>query len=323
MSDNKSMFNKVKNTVSAASNKVKNTVSAASNKVKGTVSSPSNSSNSASSNSASSNSASSNSASSNPLSSLGETPIQILKLAAIAIVTFLLLYGLQYFLNKQQDKNMYTPYIIKGTQNGKTSMIVSQHPGEEGSVTLYRSNNQEGAEFTYTTWLLINSMEENYGKWKHVFHKGSKSSDSADSDKNPTSIINKAPGVFIHPTKNLLRVYMNTYENSEEYVDIDNIPIKKWIHLGIILNHNFLDIYINGLLKHRKELVSLPRQNYGEVWTGLLGGFSGYLSKLRYYNYALEFNEIEDLVKEGPSKGACGDTGENPPYLDDDWWFDL
>ena len=310
MSDNKSMFNKVKNTVSAASNKVKNTVSAASNKVKGTVSSPSNSS----------NSASSNSASSNPLSSLGETPIQILKLAAIAIVTFLLLYGLQYFLNKQQDKNMYTPYIIKGTQNGKTSMIVSQHPGEEGSVTLYRSNNQEGAEFTYTTWLLINSMEENYGKWKHVFHKGSK---STDSEKNPTSIINKAPGVFIHPEKNSLRIYMNTYDNSEEHVDIDNIPIKKWIHLSIVLNHNFLDIYINGLLKHRKDLVSLPRQNYGEVWTGLLGGFEGYLSKLRYYNYALEFNEIEDLVKEGPSKGACGDTGENPPYLDDDWWFDL
>jgi len=326
MTDNKSMFNKVKNSVSEASNKVKNSVSAATNKVKKAVA-PGTASNSAAAApaapAASNSSAATVAPDTGPLSSMGETPKQILKLAAIALVTFLLLYALKYFLSKQQEANMYSPYIIKGTQNGRKNRIISQHPGEEGSITLYRSNNQEGAEFTYTTWLLIDSMDK-YGDWKHVFHKGSKSSDDADVKEDPSSfIINKAPGVFIHPTKNLLRIYMNTYDNSEEHVDIENIPIKKWIHLGIVLNHKFLDIYINGLLKRRKELVSLPRQNYGEIWTGLLGGFSGYLSKLRYYNYALEFNEIEELVKEGPSKGVCGDTGEHPPYLDDDWWFDL
>ena len=60
-------------------------------------------------------------------------------------------------------------------------------------------------------------MEYKVGEWKHVFHKG-----------NKTSFPNRAP-VWIHPNNNALRIYMNTYDNPLEYVDIDNIP-RKWFH---------------------------------------------------------------------------------------------
>mgnify|MGYP001560807450 FL=1 len=89
MSSNKSMLYNVKNSISSASNKVKRAVSGPSN-----------------SNAVSANPVSANPVSANPLSSLGETPIQILKLVAIALVTFLLLYGLKYFLSNQQEKNI-------------------------------------------------------------------------------------------------------------------------------------------------------------------------------------------------------------------------
>ena len=59
-------------------------------------------------------------------------------------------------------------------------------------------------------------MEYKFGEWKHMFHKG-----------NKTSYLNRAPGVFIHPDKNSIRIYMNTMQNILEYVDIDNIPIQK------------------------------------------------------------------------------------------------
>ena len=44
---------------------------------------------------------------------------------------------------------------------------------------------------------------------------------------------------------------------------------------------------------------------------------------MRYHNYALEYPEVESIVKDGPSKDACTDTGEQPPYLEDNWWYSI
>ena len=42
---------------------------------------------------------------------------------------------------------------------------------------------------------------------------------------------------------------MNTFDNILEYVDIENIPIKRWVHMAIILNGKYFDIYVNGYLR--------------------------------------------------------------------------
>ena len=89
---------------------------------------------------------------------------------------------------------------------------------------------------------------------------------------------------------------------------------------------NFLKVlqeHINGNLKKSKLINGIPRQNNGDLWVNLFGGFSGYISKLQYHRKALDYKEIEEIVREGPSKDACGDTGEYPPYLDDSWWYDI
>jgi hypothetical protein len=82
-----------------------------------------------------------------------------------------------------------------------------------------------------------------------------------------------------------------------------------------------LDIYINGFLKIRKELSSLPKQNDDDLWINMFGGFEGYVSNIKYYPYAITYSEINDEISSGPSKNNCIDTGEIPPYLDDNWWF--
>ena len=242
---------------------------------------------------------------------LSETGKQILIILVVAVITFVLMYLLRKWILSRRNTLKYAPYLIEGSKSGKSSLVVSTNPKEEGSIPLYRSDGQDGAEFTYSFWMVIESMEYNFGKWKHIFHRG-----------NKTSFPNRAPGLWIHPESNTIRVYLNTYNDPLEYVDIENIPIRKWFHCCVILNHKYLDIYFNGKLRNRRELKSAPRQNYGSFWSGLFGGFEGYLSKVRYYNKALEYDEIENIVKAGPSKDACGDTGDYPPYLDDDWWFD-
>ena len=161
-------------------------------------------------------------------------------------------------------------------------------------------------------YLVQPNMEYKYGEWKHMFHKGNKSATP-----------NKAPGVFLHDTQNSIRVYMNTLQNINEYVDIENIPLKRWVHMAIVLKGKYLDIYVNGYLRKRHELSSVVKQNFGDLWLNLFGGFEGYMCRMRYYRRALEFTEVENIVRSGPSNSACGDTGDKPPYLDDNWWYDF
>jgi hypothetical protein len=203
-----------------------------------------------------------------------------------------------------------SPLLINGTKNGKQAMVISQDPNHTNYIPINRSVNKDGIEFSYSFWFVISDLTYKNGEWKHMFHKG-----------NSSSYPNRAPGVWIHPNNNIIRIYMNTMKEMLEYVDIDNIPLRKWVQMTIVVKNRSLSIYVNGFLKIRKELSSLPRQNYGNVWTSLFGGFDGYLSQLQYFDHALEAQEINDMVGNGPSQGSCIDTKEKPPYLDDSWWL--
>jgi uncharacterized protein YxeA len=236
--------------------------------------------------------------------------IKLVVILAVVIVVMVLLRKLVFYtMNVKHDQ----PWLIKGTKDAKDSSIITQDPKNENSVTLYRSDGQDGgAQFSYSFWFVIRNMQYKYGEWKHMFHKG-----------NKTSYPNRAPGVFIHDKENAIRIYMNTYDNPLEYVQIDNIPIKRWVHMVIVLEGQYLDIYVNGYLRKRHKLSSMAKQNFGDVWLNLFGGFEGYMSNLRYYRRALKYDEVEDITRSGPSKEACGTTGEKPPYLDNEWWFDI
>jgi len=240
----------------------------------------------------------------------------ILQLISI-IVILLIVTGLMFGISKLTEYMFYSknnsPWILEGSVNGKNSKQIIQDPKNKNSITLYRSDNQEGgAVFSYSFWFVIENMQYKYGEWKHMFHKGNKSA-------NP----NRAPGVWIHPDKNALRIYMNTYTKIYEYLDIDNIPIKKWVHCVIVLNGIYLDVYINGHLKTRKKIDGMPKQNFGDLWLSLYGGFDGYMSNMRYFRKALKYYEIEEITKNGPSNQECLDSGNLPPYLNDNWWYDF
>ena len=216
--------------------------------------------------------------------------LNILKLAGIVTAVFIVMALIAYFVKRTIKIRNNRPWLIKGSKNAKNSQVISQDPKNENSIT-YRSDNESGGSvFSYSFWFVIENMEYKYGEWKHIFHKGNKTS-------NP----NRAPGVWIHPDKNALRVYMNTMKNYLEHVDIDNIPIKRWVCCVVVLNGEYLDIYVNGHLKKRKQLDGVPKQNFGDLWVNLYGGYDGYLADLRYYRKTLDWR-IEEIVKQGPSK---------------------
>ena len=247
----------------------------------------------------------------------------------IVVIVALIIMIAKYIIVSYYTFTEKGPYLIEGTKNANHTVIISQDPDSINYIPLKRSDNENGIEFTYMFWCLyMDTNLHNKGEWKHVFHKG-----------NSTSYPNRGPGVWFHPVDNKMKVYMNTFKSPLENVEINNIPVKKWFHCSIVLQNkishlddedktyntekgnHILDIYINGRLKKSHQLDGVPKQNNGDVWINLFGGYDGYLSKLRYLNRAVQYEELEDIVKEGPAKVVTDDTGELPPYLDDNWWF--
>lgn len=240
----------------------------------------------------------------------GNIMMTVLKIVIALLIIIAVFFVARYLLGKYQDSVYSSPYLLEGSKNAKHALVVSQDPTNPSYVPMPKSDGQDGIQFTYDFWIMIESFEYKTGEWKHVFHKG-----------NASSYPNRAPGVWIHPNTNAIRVYMNTQDNILEYVDIANIPIRKWIHMAIVLDDMNLDVYVNGYLKTRRLLTSVPKLNNGDFWCNMFGGFEGYLSKIRYYARAIGPREIAENVRSGPGSSACIDTGQVPPYLDDDWWL--
>ena len=250
--------------------------------------------------------------------------IFIIAIAIVAVIMIGKFLVVKYFTHVESS-----PFLIEGTKNANHSVIISQDPDSINYIPIKTSENEEGIELSYTFWCFYMDKQDNVNNWKHIFHKG-----------NSTSYPNRAPGVWIHPSNNTFRVYMNTFEKILDYADDIPFPVKKWWHCAIVVQNkishledneeliydkgknHILDVYINGKLKKSHQLSGVPKQNNGDLWVNINGGYNGYLSKLKYYNRALTFSELETMVKDGPAKVITSDTGEIPPYLDDNWWFD-
>ena len=83
---------------------------------------------------------------------------------------------------------------------------------------------------------------------------------------------------------------------------IENMPIKKWVNLIIRCNaQNIVDIFINGSLMKRVKLYNSIKQNYDDVYVSANGGFDGFLSNIKYWNYAIGTFEIDNMVNAGPN----------------------
>ena len=246
----------------------------------------------------------------------------VAKFAFILLVIFafiiLLRVGISvisYFLKPNQ-----TPHLMNGMVNATQMIIYPQDPSNNGSVTIYRSvNGTDGIEFTWSVWMFINNLQTNSGIYKHVFSKG-----NSDLKENGLTYPNNAPGLYIAPNTNTLVVMMNTFNVINEEILIPDMPINKWFNVIIRCQNTTLDVYINGTITRSLQLSGVPKQNYGDVFVAMNGGFDGYISNLWYYNYALGTAAIQQIVSKGPNTKMIGSSGmkdKSYDYLSLRWFF--
>ena len=230
------------------------------------------------------------------------------------------------------------------TGSSAKTIIIKQDPTNPKSKTLALSENQlTGIEFSYATFLYISDEnDDNTAGWRTVFYKGYES--------GPFPLC--GPGVFVSTKSDdggpTLRVVMNTYDTWFNTIDVKRIPFNKWVHLALVLRNNTMEVYVNGNLATKKTFNgTLPYQNYQPLILfpsattpstefdalagakrgipagdnfNIRGKFSGYISNLFYYSYAMSYSQIQQSLNLGPSPQFEENSMDKPPYLIDSWW---
>lgn len=254
-----------------------------------------------------------------------ESPSMLAKIAflALVIICFMIILKIGVYLLNWYYQPNEDPYLIKNMKDARTMEVIPQNPNNKNAIPIIRSKNQDqGVEFTYSIWIYIESLRYNEGQYKHIFHKGNDNIDFVNEDQLGLNHPNNGPGLYIHPTKNTLVVIMNTFKVINEKIEINNVPLNKWLNVIIRVENRNLDVYVNGNIKARHVLSSVPKQNYGDVYVNMNGGFQGYVSKFRYFNRGLNVREIAKINNKGPSFKSSEVSIEKstPPYFSLLWY---
>ena len=275
------------------------------------------------------NSGSNPSGSSNSIFSESNSLISKVAFLLLVIFGFIIALRLGIILMTNIFKSKQNPHLINGMVDGTQSLVIQQDPKKKGSKTVLRSVNQsDGIEFTWSVWIYVNGIDlsgnsVDSGKYRHIFSKGTDYFLS-----NGLNFPNNAPGLYLTPYKNELLVIMNTNEIINEEILIQDIPLNKWLNVIIRCNNTTVDVYINGIITKSTNLSGVPKQNYGNVYVAMNGGFNGYISNLWYYSNALNSSKIHNIVSRGPStklklnnSALSGLQLKFPNYLSLRWYF--
>jgi hypothetical protein len=249
----------------------------------------------------------------------------------IVVIIFMILLRLGIWLIGYFSQPSESPYLVSGMISGTDSQQIKQDPKDSNSITLLRSNNQPGGiEYTWSVWLNItdinNSTDVTTGTvYQHIFNKGNNTYGT-----NGIATVNNAPGLYLSNSTNpTLRVIMNTVVDEPggaQFIDIDNVPLKRWFNVMIRLTNKNLDVYMNGIITGRLTFNVVPKQNYQDVFVCQNSGFSGNLSDLRYYSRSLNIFDINSIVMYGPnlntsSKSSSANSNSGGyTYLSSSWY---
>lgn len=322
------MKNTITNTVSNSVSKVKNTVNNSVSKISNKVNEKTNIKEKA------------NNLKQN-ISSFEQNNTAISKVVFILviIIIFGLLFRLGVYLISLFIMPNKNPIVVDGMRSLLKGKKYTVNPTNKEPKPILRSiNEDQGMEFTWSHWLFINSTEntitKEYDPTGDLFNENDNtkrlifSKDKTYDNKN-NSI--SSPGLYLKDDNTLeleFGIYnenINDISDLKKTIIIPNIPIQKWVCIVIKVQNKTIDIYINGMLTKRENMNYVIKQNYGDIYVGDKTSFDGYISDLRYFNYAINNNEIFNILNNGPNLKMedveYNDT-KNTDYLSMRWYLE-
>ena len=85
-----------------------------------------------------------------------------------------------------------------------------------------------------------------------------------------------------------------------DYIDIE-IPLKKMVHLSIVLENKILNVYLNGTLRKVHKFVGEPIINNKNMFFNQPNSYSGSMFNFNYIPYEIKTKQIEKMGKDIPN----------------------
>ncbi len=163
----------------------------------------------------------------------------------------------------------------------------------------WNSSGSVDANFGIIVWFYINSWDESYNAKKFIISR-----ETADDNGNQDI------EAYLDENTNNLIVNFAQYDKTTSTSTIQNIPLQKWVCLGISKYNNTIDVYIDGKLADTKvgsgeDIVPDPTKSfilhgYGDSSASASvtdQPFDGYTRNLKYYSRPLSPIEVYNIYK--------------------------
>ncbi len=156
------------------------------------------------------------------------------------------------------------------------------------------------SNFTYSMWINVKDWNYRYGEPKTIL--------SRSSDNGPPSPLISL-GAFENDVTTHLAVYgTNSSTAQHQQCRVKNIPLQKWVNIIVSLYGRSLDIYIDGKLVRTCVLNNTVKTTNGDIQLCPDGGFSGWISNVKFWGKAKNPQEAYNIYKAGyGSGGSLGD----------------
>lgn len=173
---------------------------------------------------------------------------------------------------------------------------------------------REGGDFAISAWVYISSYSTaNAGKAKPVFVV-------TDAGVQSNNLLTCA--LYPNESKMMIRAYtgpgsvgtgitdLDTMTGSMggEMIpcDIDNVDMQRWINVTVAVSGRIMDVYMDGKLT-RSCILPGPIKASDTGAQALImaprGGFGGYFSRVRFFNYSPTPDQIYANYQAGPYEG--------------------
>ena len=208
----------------------------------------------------------------------------------------------------------YLLYTFLLKDNNKKELL-KDHNAREGKVIAASEIPAVSiSNYTVSVWLFITEWNYNYGLEKNVLAR-------YHLDENATDGVRykPAPSITLDAHSNNLNVniaYHDPQGNSEtakiHTCKVRSIPLQKWVNVTMTVNNRALDVYVDGRLTRTCMIPGVPLSGlYSDLYISNSSksgnpGFSGRISDLTVYNYAVNPQQAFDIYRRGSSMTGLG-----------------
>jgi hypothetical protein len=237
--------------------------------------------------------------------------------------------------------------LYSAPSSNVVTLVPNQHAASEAVKDLPKIPTPfEGGDYTFSTWVYINSFNRNMNTPKHIFelkgdffstllvglggarntvivraHTKDLDTAAAGSTAPPPSEGGGSP--MAGPSSDSAELSHKIVEDmfkpmagataaadgAQPQCDLAEIDLQRWVHLAVVMSGRTMDVYLDGKLARScvsKSYFKVDPMGVKPVVCDR-GGFDGYIANLGVANYAMNPGEIYRAYISGP-QGASNDV---------------